>query len=409
MTAATAASPRSAARRTRERWDASPSTSSNRRRNGGRRCRTSPCSSSAPRAPPWLRRRARSPTARSRSYSRTTRCSARSTGAGGDATRPPTSSPSRAANGRSSATWCSPTRRWRAKPASRARALPIISPISSRTACCISSVTTTRRRTRPKRWRRWSGARSPASASPTPIAARAPMAEASEDRSAGDNEGPFERIINWLRHLGRRNGEPSLREELEELIEEHQEEAPIDPHERRLLINILKLHELTAANVMVPRVDIVAMPVDTSFADAARQMAEHGHSRVPVYRETLDDVIGIVHFKDLLPYAVDGRAVPLAEIVRKVLFAAPSMPVLDLLLQMRLSRVHMALVVDEFGGIDGLVTIEDVIEESAGEIEDEHDDADRPKLIERGDGTAIADARTPIEVLEERTRSEEHT
>ncbi len=231
------------------------------------------------------------------------------------------------------------------------------------------------------------------------------MAEASEDRSAGDNEGPFERIINWLRHLGRRNGEPSLREELEELIEEHQEEAPIDPHERRLLINILKLHELTAANVMVPRVDIVAMPVDTSFADAARQMAEHGHSRVPVYRETLDDVIGIVHFKDLLPYAVDGRAVPLAEIVRKVLFAAPSMPVLDLLLQMRLSRVHMALVVDEFGGIDGLVTIEDVIEEIVGEIEDEHDDADRPKLIERGDGTAIADARTPIEVLEERTHA----
>ncbi len=153
---------------------------------------------------------------------------------------------------------------------------------------------------------------------------------------------------------------------------------------------------------MVPRVDIVAMPVDTPFADAARQMAEHGHSRVPVYRETLDDVIGMVHFKDLLPYAVDGRAVPLADLVRKVLFVAPSMPVLDLLLQMRLSRMHMALVVDEFGGIDGLVTIEDVIEEIVGEIEDEHDDADQPKLIERGDGTVIADARTPIEALEAR-------
>jgi CBS domain containing-hemolysin-like protein len=232
------------------------------------------------------------------------------------------------------------------------------------------------------------------------------MADAAEGRpSGGGEEGAFERLINWLRHLGRRNGEQSLREELEELIEEHQEEAPIDPHERILLINILKLHESTAADVMVPRVDIVSMAVDTSFADAARQMAEHGHSRVPVYRETLDDVIGIIHFKDLLPYAVDGRAVLLSEIVRKVLFVAPSMPVLDLLLQMRLSRVHMALVVDEFGGIDGLVTIEDVIEEIVGEIEDEHDDADRPRLIERGDGTAIADARTPIEVLEARTHA----
>ncbi len=206
------------------------------------------------------------------------------------------------------------------------------------------------------------------------------MAEAAEGgrTPAPEGEGAFERIINWLRHLGRRNGEPSLRQELEELIEEN-EEAPIDPHERRLLINILKLHEETAADVMVPRVDIVAMPVDTSFAEAARQMVEHGHSRMPVYRDTLDDVIGMVHFKDLLPYAVDGRAVALGDLVRKVLFVAPSMPVLDLLLQMRLSRMHMALVVDEFGGIDGLVTIEDVIEEIVGEIEDEHDDADKPQ------------------------------
>ena len=155
---------------------------------------------------------------------------------------------------------------------------------------------------------------------------------------------------------------------------------------------------------MVPRIDIVALPVETPFAEAAHQMAEHGHSRLPVFRETLDDAIGIVHFKDLLPYAVDGRAVPLADLVRKVLFVAPSMAVLDLLLQMRLSRTHMALVVDEFGGIDGLVTIEDVIEEIVGEIEDEHDDADQPKLIERGGGTVIADARTRIETLEARAQ-----
>jgi magnesium and cobalt transporter len=216
-------------------------------------------------------------------------------------------------------------------------------------------------------------------------------------------EGPLHGLRNWLKQLvGPRNGETSLREELEELIEEHKEEQPIDPHERTLLGNILKLHELSAADIMVPRVDIVALEIDTPFPDAVKQLVEHGHTRLPLYRETLDDVVGIVHIKDLLPYAADGKPVALGKIARKVLFVAPSMPVLDLLLQMRLSRVHMALVVDEFGGIDGLVTIEDVIEEIVGEIEDEHDDADRPKLIERPDGTLIADARVKLETLQER-------
>jgi magnesium and cobalt transporter len=216
-------------------------------------------------------------------------------------------------------------------------------------------------------------------------------------------EGPLHGLRNWLKQLvGPRNGETSLREELEELIEEHKEEQPIDPHERTLLGNILKLHELSAADIMVPRVDIVALEIDTPFAEAVKQLVEHGHTRLPLYRETLDDVVGIVHIKDLLPYAADGKPVALGKIARKVLFVAPSMPVLDLLLQMRLSRVHMALVVDEFGGIDGLVTIEDVIEEIVGEIEDEHDDADRPKLIERPDGTLIADARVKLETLQEK-------
>ncbi len=215
-------------------------------------------------------------------------------------------------------------------------------------------------------------------------------------------EGPFHGLRNWLRQLRwSRNGDTSLRDSLEELIEEHEEE-PIDAHERTLLSNILKLHELSAADIMVPRIDIIALEMETPFGEAVKHMVEHGHSRVPVYRETLDDVVGIVHIKDMLPYAVDAQPIPLAKIMRKVLFVAPSLPVLDLLLQMRLSRTHMALVVDEFGGIDGLVTIENVIEEIVGDIEDEHDDADQPKLIERPDGTLIADARTPIEVLEER-------
>lgn len=232
------------------------------------------------------------------------------------------------------------------------------------------------------------------------------MADTAVGREPPEDEGPLQNLLNWLRQLRRpRNGESKFRDELEELIEEHtadDEEEPIDPHERRLLVNILKLHELTAADVMVPRIDIIALAIDTPFREAAKQMVENGHSRVPVYNETLDDVVGIVHIKDLLAYAVDGKTAPLTDLVRKVLFVAPSMPALDLLLQMRLSRVHMALVVDEFGGIDGLITIEDVIEEIVGEIEDEHDDADQPKLIERPDGTLIADARTPIAALEER-------
>ena len=231
------------------------------------------------------------------------------------------------------------------------------------------------------------------------------MAEApAAPRASGAvSEKPLQALRSWLKQLmGPRENEPSLREELEELIEEHQEEEPIDPHERTLLSNILKLHALTASDIMVPRVDIIALEIDTPFTEAVRQVVEHGHSRLPLFRGTLDDVIGIIHIKDLLPYAADNKSVPLGKIARKVLFVAPSMALLDLLLQMRLSRVHMALVVDEFGGIDGLLTIEDVIEEIVGEIEDEHDDADRPKLIERPDGSLIADARIKIEALQER-------
>jgi hemolysin (HlyC) family protein len=229
----------------------------------------------------------------------------------------------------------------------------------------------------------------------------APSADTAVAEASPQHDGPLSGLLYWLRRW-RRGDEGDLRQELEELLEEHEQEEPIDPHERRLLSNILKLHTLTAAEIMVPRADIVALAEDTPFEEATKQMVEHGHSRVPVYRDTLDDVVGMLHVKDMMPYAVDRRTVPLGQIVRKLLFVAPSAPVLDLLLQMRLSRVHMALVIDEFGGIDGLVTIEDVIEQIVGEIEDEHDDADQPKIIARPDGSIIADARTPLEALEGR-------
>ncbi|HTS92797.1 MAG TPA: hemolysin family protein [Stellaceae bacterium] len=230
------------------------------------------------------------------------------------------------------------------------------------------------------------------------------MTDAPSSRQAGERpteaEGPFRSLRNWLRQL--RGGEQDLRTSLEELIEEHEEE-PIDAQERAILLNLLKLHELTVADVMVPRVDIIALETETPISEVVRHFIEQGHSRMPVYRETLDDVIGMVHVKDVLPHAVEGKPVTLAKIVRKVLFSAPSMPILDLLLQMRLTRIHLALVADEFGGVDGLVTIEDVIEEIVGEIEDEHDPADLPQWIDRPDGSVIVEARMPVAMLEERT------
>jgi magnesium and cobalt transporter len=237
------------------------------------------------------------------------------------------------------------------------------------------------------------------------------MADSSHDSpppDAGESERssierPFRGLRAWLRQLTRpRNGEEAG-DTLEEMLEERQEVAePIDPQEKMLIGNILKLHELNTADVMVQRVDIVALDVDTPFPEAVKLFVEQGHSRVPVYRETLDDVLGFLHVKDILGPLVEGGPVQLAKLVRKVLVVAPSMPLLDLLLQMRLSRIHMAMVVDEFGGIDGLVTIEDLIEEIVGEIEDEHDDAATPTLVQRPDGSVVADARTPIEAFEAR-------
>jgi magnesium and cobalt transporter len=220
--------------------------------------------------------------------------------------------------------------------------------------------------------------------------------------SVGD--GPSElqhqpsRLRDLLRRLRRRR-EP--REPIDAVIAAAAAEGePITAQERVLIANVFKVHDLTVADAMVPRVDIVSLDVEQPFADVVKCMIEHGHSRLPIYRETLDDVIGFIHVKDVLVAVAERRPAKLSKMLRKVLFVAPSMPILDLLVQMRQTRTHFAMVVDEFGGIDGLVTIEDLLEEIVGDIEDEHDVAVGPSLIERPDGTIIADARIPIEELE---------
>ena len=190
------------------------------------------------------------------------------------------------------------------------------------------------------------------------------------------NGGSLARLRNLLRLLRR----PALRgpeAAMEAMIAaaDLDGETRITPQERVLIGNILKVHERNAGDVMVPRVDIVALDIDQPFSEVVKCMVEHGHSRVPVYRESLDDVIGFIHVKDVLAPVADRRPAKLERLLRKVLYVAPSLPILDLLVQMRQARTHIAMVVDEFGGIDGLVTIEDLIEEIVGEIEGEHDEA----------------------------------
>ena len=215
--------------------------------------------------------------------------------------------------------------------------------------------------------------------------------------------GSLARLRTLLRLLRRPRGPRAQQETMDALIAaaELDADTPITPQERFLIGNILQVHEQKAADVMVPRVDVVALDVEQPFSEVVKCMVENGHSRVPVYRETLDDVIGFVHVKDVLAPVADRRPARLDRLLRKVLYVAPSLPILDLLVQMRQARTHIAMVVDEFGGIDGLVTIEDLIEEIVGEIEDEHDVPETPSLIERPDGSIIADARLPIDALEE--------
>lgn len=176
-------------------------------------------------------------------------------------------------------------------------------------------------------------------------------------------------------------------------------------HERALVDNILRLRDLSAYDVMVPRADILCVPENVTLQQILRTLAEKPHSRVPVYRESLDDAIGMVHIKDVLAVtrrSDQRRSFRIAEILRPLPFIAPSMPVLDLLHQMRQDRVHMALVIDEFGGVDGLVTIEDLVETIVGEIADEHDAEAATAPIVAGNGTIVCDARMEIADFEHR-------
>ncbi|SCA55870.1 Magnesium and cobalt efflux protein CorC [Candidatus Terasakiella magnetica] len=229
--------------------------------------------------------------------------------------------------------------------------------------------------------------------------------DSSQPRKTGqtngaDEPGFFARVNPFRK---KNNGDNSVRDTLEELLEEREEqEIPLEAEEAQLLKNIFGLRERTIEDVCVPRPDICAVAVDSPLDEVVDLMTREGHSRIPVYGEDLDDPIGMVHIKDVIAWQSKDIPFSLAKVCRKVLFVSPSARVLELLLEMRTKRVHMALMVDEYGGTDGIVTIEDLVEEIVGEIEDEHDRPEGPMYVEREDGAIDADARWELDDVEEK-------
>lgn len=201
-----------------------------------------------------------------------------------------------------------------------------------------------------------------------------------------------------------KKNESTLREAIEDFFEDesaNEEETSFSEHEKALLSNILTLRDLCALDVMIPRADIIGIAEDASQEEILNALADKQFSRLPVYKDTLDNIVGTIHIKDILSSIAQGQNVDVKLLTRSVPIVSPSMLLSDLLLQMRMSRKHLVLVVDEFGGIDGLITINDIIESIVGEIDDEHNSEENPALIEQADGSYIADARYDLSDFEE--------
>ncbi|MEO0411110.1 MAG: hemolysin family protein [Pseudomonadota bacterium] len=217
----------------------------------------------------------------------------------------------------------------------------------------------------------------------------------------------------WLRWLKKpfASKDRDVRQSLESIVEadlaQGQATANLGDDERRMIRNILQYHEVCVDDVMVPHADIIAIDEQESFESLVSFFIEAAHSRIPVFRDTLDNVVGMVHIKDVVaPLTPKANGQPrkqpsIASLVRSVLYVPPSMRVIDLLARMRAARIHMAIVVDEFGGTDGLITIEDLVEQIVGDIEDEHDEEQRDVIASVTEGEWLADARVEISNLEE--------
>lgn len=220
--------------------------------------------------------------------------------------------------------------------------------------------------------------------------------------------------VRWLRERMCRE-EASLKEAIADVLEENtQFTEQLTEEERTLLKNVVSFGELTVMDIMVPRTDILAVERESSLGELLNHVRDIGHTRIPVYHESLDRIEGFIHVKDLFNYISEPEMFSIKMVMREILFVPPSMRIVDLLLKMRMSGCHMAIVVDEYGGTDGLVTMEDLFEEIVGEIQDEHDEETAQPLFRWvNDHVLEVDARAPIEEVEQalgqklRTASEE--
>jgi CBS domain containing-hemolysin-like protein len=240
------------------------------------------------------------------------------------------------------------------------------------------------------------------------------MAEPGRVGESGAGE-PESRSSLWRaikRMLGRDESDQSLRAQLEEFIDEHEDEAgeesesangDLSPIERQMLRNLLHFSEHDADDVAVPRGEIIALPVSATWDEVVAAFAEHGHSRLPVYRETLDDIAGMVHIKDVFAILASDDPPPAdwTTMLREPLYVPQARGALDVLADMRARRMHLAIVIDEYTGTDGIITIEDLIEEIVGEIEDEHDDEPEAMMVPLEDGMWEADARVELDDVAE--------
>lgn len=231
------------------------------------------------------------------------------------------------------------------------------------------------------------------------------MDSSSEEMPEGENgnrNSLLKIFFLWLKSvLGLRS--TSLKESLEEAIEEQEAAGgAIDHEEKVMLRNVITFSELAVEDVMVPKADIISVAYDISLDELKKTLSDKAHTRLPVYRGTLDDIAGFIHLKDLMPIISFDKAFEMEKMLRQILFVPPSMKVSTLLIKMQMSRVHIAIVVDEHGGVTGLVTLEDLVEEIVGEIEDEHDTEDGVFFKQLSDNMFEVSARIGIDTLEEK-------
>lgn len=241
--------------------------------------------------------------------------------------------------------------------------------------------------------------------SPHPVSSPSSGERKNSDSRKKENLGGLVgKFVKKLHRIwGPRRDMEALRAFVREVLAQPSARSGIQAAERMLLSNVLKLRERKVSDCFVHRADIIASDIEHGVQGVIELMSLHAHSRIPIYRATLDDVIGMIHMKDIVHCLAQGQERTISDLLRPVIYVAPSMPAAKLMLQMLQSRQHMAMVVDEFGGIDGLVTIEDLVEQVVGEIEDEHDLPSSPMIVSRADGVLLVDARITLEEFQNKT------